>query len=237
MQRLLSLLKKRKKKDKQSKAPSGKNDDAYLIPHTSASPLSSVSLSHLSLSPLSSFSLLHFLSLVLGIFEWKFLDMDDDGDWITARYLLSSILGRNPLVVDYVDEESFPVEDPPPVAGGARGGRQAVVSQPPVVRATAGVAGTVCSVCTEEIAVADAVVRLPCAHWYHAGCISPWLGIRSTCPMCRAELPASDDAAEEGGGAGREKPPRAGRAGTSAGGGVRRDASYELLAGGGVLSG
>ncbi|KAL5201790.1 hypothetical protein ABZP36_036144 [Zizania latifolia] len=148
--------------------------------------------------------------------------MDDDGDWITARYLLSSILGRNPLVVDYVDEESFPVDDPPPAAG--RGGRGRVVSPPPVVRATARVAGTVCSVCTEEIAVADAVVRLPCAHWYHAGCISPWLGIRSTCPMCRAELPAKD------GGAVREKP---GAAGTSAGvAGVRRDTSYELLAGG-----
>ncbi|XP_006660439.1 E3 ubiquitin-protein ligase RNF181-like [Oryza brachyantha] len=165
--------------------------------------------------------------------------MDDDGDWITARYLLSSLLGRNPLVVDYVDEESFPVEEPPPAAAGE--GRQAqAVPQPPVVRATAGVAGTVCSVCTEEIAVEDAVVRLPCAHWYHAGCISPWLGIRGTCPMCRAELPANDDCAEEeGGSAGREKP-RAARAGTSVAGGVRRDASsYELIAGGGggVLSG
>lgn len=39
--------------------------------------------------------------------------MDDDGDWITARYLLASILGRDPMVVDYVDEESFPVDPPP----------------------------------------------------------------------------------------------------------------------------
>uniref|UniRef100_A0A0D9XBH8 RING-type domain-containing protein n=1 Tax=Leersia perrieri TaxID=77586 RepID=A0A0D9XBH8_9ORYZ len=150
--------------------------------------------------------------------------MDDDGDWITARYLLSSILGRNPLVVDYVDEESFPIEDDPPRGGGRK--------PPAVVRATARVAGTVCSVCTEEIAVADAVARLPCAHWYHAACISPWLGIRSTCPMCRAELPPNDEAAAAGA---REKP-RAARAGTSASAGVRRDASYDLLAGGGVLS-
>uniref|UniRef100_A0A0A9CVG5 RING-type domain-containing protein n=1 Tax=Arundo donax TaxID=35708 RepID=A0A0A9CVG5_ARUDO len=165
--------------------------------------------------------------------------MDDDGDWITARYLLSSILGRNPLVMDYVDEESFPV-DPPPAAGG-RAAAAPAISAPPAVSAPAGVAGTVCSVCTEEIAVADAAVRLPCAHWYHAGCIAPWLGIRSTCPMCRAELPPRENDA-----AGREKPrARAGAAagasvaGTSAGANARarRDASsYEYLAGG-VLSG
>ncbi|KAK3132519.1 hypothetical protein QOZ80_6AG0523490 [Eleusine coracana subsp. coracana] len=137
--------------------------------------------------------------------------MDDDGDWITARYLLSSILGRNPLVVDYIDEESFPVE-PPPRA-------QAQVppsSPPPAVKAPAGVAGTVCAVCTEDIAVADAVARLPCAHWYHHGCIAPWLGIRSTCPLCRAELPPrEDDAGEEEEEGGRVKPPSRSSAGGS----------------------
>jgi hypothetical protein len=176
--------------------------------------------------------------------------MDDDGDWITARYLLSSILGRNPLVVDYVDEESFPVVDPPspssPSSSGA-GSRRA--EAPPPVRAPAGVAGTVCAVCTEEIAAADAVVRLPCAHWYHHGCIAPWLGIRATCPMCRAELPPSepDDDEEAGGeGAGRAKPARTrgAAAGTSAGASAtataraRREAPHEYLAvAGGVLSG
>uniref|UniRef100_A0ACD5XUC0 Uncharacterized protein n=1 Tax=Avena sativa TaxID=4498 RepID=A0ACD5XUC0_AVESA len=156
--------------------------------------------------------------------------MDDDGDWITARYLLSSILGRNPLVVDRVDEESFPVDRPAPAARQQK--------PPPAVRATPGVAGTVCAVCTDEIAVADAVVRLPCAHWYHAGCIAPWLGIRSTCPMCRAELPSrEEDDAAEGGAVGRDKP-RHEAAGTSvAGAGVRRDASYGYLAAGSLLSG
>lgn len=158
------------------------------------------------------------------------MGMDDDGDWITARYLLSSILGRNPLVVDHVDEESFPVDHAP--AAGRGGPAEAPAWRPPpAVFAAPSVAGTVCAVCTEEIAVADPVVRLPCAHWYHAGCIAPWLGIRSTCPMCRAELPAR----EEAGGVGREKPRRA-EAGTS-GAGVRRDASYGYVAAGGVLSG
>ncbi|KAL6600564.1 hypothetical protein ACP70R_045364 [Stipagrostis hirtigluma subsp. patula] len=169
--------------------------------------------------------------------------MDDDGDWITARYLLSSILGRNALVVDTVDEESFPVHPPP-----ARGRAEAPAPPPPAVSAPAGVAGTVCAVCTEEIAAADAVARLPCAHWFHHGCIAPWLGIRSTCPLCRAELPprdAEDDDDAAGDAAGRGNKPRArasvavaSAAGTSAVAGARerRDAPYGYLAGG-LLSG
>ncbi|CAL4891342.1 unnamed protein product [Urochloa decumbens] len=156
--------------------------------------------------------------------------MDDDGDWITARYLLSSILGRNPLVVDYVDEESFPVA--PPAA--AEAAAPPAISAPPAVRAPACVAGTVCAVCTEEIAAADAVVRLPCAHWYHDGCIAPWLGIRGTCPVCRAELPPKDVAGERDGGGGttgRAKPARD-RSWTSdvvagASAPSRREAAYE----------
>jgi hypothetical protein len=89
--------------------------------------------------------------------------MDDDGDWITARYLLASILGRDPMVVDYVDEESFPV-DPPPARLAEAPVPAPAVSVLPAVRAPEGVAGTVCLVCTEETAAADAMVRLPCAH-------------------------------------------------------------------------
>ena len=155
--------------------------------------------------------------------------MDDDGDWITARYLLASILGRDPMVVDYVDEESFPV-DPPPARLAEAPAPAPAVSAPPAVRAPAGVAGTVCAVCTEEIAAADAVVRLPCAHWYHAGCIAPWLRIRNNCPTCRAELPRE-------GGAERPRPPAqhaaqlAEAAMETAGGRLRREASYTMLAG------
>ncbi|KAL6594293.1 hypothetical protein ACP70R_048486 [Stipagrostis hirtigluma subsp. patula] len=163
--------------------------------------------------------------------------MDDDGDWITARYLLSSILGRNALVVDTVDEESFPVD---PARAGAPAPPQP--PPPPAVSAPAGVAGTVCAVCTEEIAAADAVARLPCAHWFHHGCIAPWLGIRSTCPLCRAELPPPRDAEDDGAAAGRDHKPlaraAAAAAGTSAVAGARerRDAPYGHLAGG-LLSG
>ncbi|RWW85740.1 hypothetical protein BHE74_00005557 [Ensete ventricosum] len=52
---------------------------------------------------------------------------------------------------------------------------------------------TSCAVCKDGIATAEAAMRLPCSHIYHAGCILPWLGIRNTCPVCRHELPTEDD--------------------------------------------
>ncbi|KAG2642384.1 E3 ubiquitin-protein ligase SIRP1-like [Panicum virgatum] len=149
--------------------------------------------------------------------------MDGEMDWIAARFLLSTILGVHPLVVlddGGRDDEHFPVDDR---------GQRAVV--PTAVEAPEGVAGvSVCAVCTEEVAAGQAVVRLPCAHWYHAGCIAPWLRIRNNCPTCRAELPRE-------GGAERPRPPAqhaaqlAEAAMEMAGGRLRREASYTMLAG------
>ncbi|RCV29680.1 hypothetical protein SEVIR_6G029200v4 [Setaria viridis] len=150
--------------------------------------------------------------------------MDGEMDWIAARFLLSTILGVHPLVVlddGDRDDERFPVDD----------GVQQRVTVPAAVEAPEGVAGvSVCAVCTEEVAAGQAVVRLPCAHWYHAGCIAPWLRIRTTCPTCRAELPRE-------GGPERSRPAvvHAARlaevAMETAGGRLRREASYTMLAG------
>ncbi|CAN6162550.1 unnamed protein product [Urochloa humidicola] len=143
--------------------------------------------------------------------------MDGEMDWIAARFLLSTILGVHPLVVlddGGRDDENFPVDS---------GGQRQRVAVPAAVEAPEGVAGvSVCAVCTEEVAARQAVVRLPCAHWYHAGCIAPWLRIRTTCPTCRAELPLL-----EGGPRRRLAEPAV----ETAGGRLRREASYTMLAG------
>ncbi|CAL4898233.1 unnamed protein product [Urochloa decumbens] len=150
--------------------------------------------------------------------------MAGEMDWIAARFLLSTILGVHPLVALHDaggrdDDEHFPVDD------GSGGHQQRVASVPAAVEAPEGVAGvSVCAVCTEEVAAGQAVVRLPCAHWYHAGCIAPWLRIRTTCPTCRAELPLECGPVE------RPRPaPR--RLAETAGGRLRREASYTMLAG------
>ncbi|CAA7023485.1 unnamed protein product [Microthlaspi erraticum] len=53
-----------------------------------------------------------------------------------------------------------------------------------------------CAVCKEEMSVGKEVAELPCRHKYHSECIVPWLGIRNTCPVCRFELPSSDEELE-----------------------------------------
>ncbi|TVU10923.1 hypothetical protein EJB05_44478, partial [Eragrostis curvula] len=134
--------------------------------------------------------------------------MDGEMDWIAARFLLSTILGVHPLVVldDAArDDERFPVDDD----SAPR------VAVPAAVAAPEGIAGAaVCAVCTEDVAAGQAVVRLPCAHWYHAACIAPWLRIRTTCPTCRAEMPRHQAETE-----------------TAGGRLLRREASYTMLAG------
>ena len=51
----------------------------------------------------------------------------------------------------------------------------------------------VCSVCKEEFEVGNAILTLPCKHYFHKECISPWLTAHNSCPSCRFELPTDDE--------------------------------------------
>ena len=48
-----------------------------------------------------------------------------------------------------------------------------------------------CSVCKSEFELNDVATLLPCRHYFHDGCIQPWLERANSCPLCRAELPRS----------------------------------------------
>ncbi|XP_023225850.1 E3 ubiquitin-protein ligase RNF181-like isoform X4 [Centruroides vittatus] len=54
-----------------------------------------------------------------------------------------------------------------------------------------------CPVCMKEFEEGDIGKQLPCQHLFHASCISPWLNITNTCPVCRDELPTDDPDYEE----------------------------------------
>ena len=53
-----------------------------------------------------------------------------------------------------------------------------------------------CSICLMEVTEGQDTILLPCGHMFHDGCVTKWLGIHNTCPLCRFEL-ATDNAEYE----------------------------------------
>jgi len=47
---------------------------------------------------------------------------------------------------------------------------------------------TECALCLEEYSSGEVVMKLPCKHIFHEGCIGPWLVKSLTCPLCNAEV-------------------------------------------------
>ncbi|KAH6825174.1 hypothetical protein C2S53_008720 [Perilla frutescens var. hirtella] len=52
-----------------------------------------------------------------------------------------------------------------------------------------------CSICLEELGGGGGggeVLRMPCLHVFHGGCIKKWLRRSHYCPLCRYEMPTED---------------------------------------------
>ncbi|GAY39878.1 RING-type E3 ubiquitin transferase [Citrus sinensis] len=58
-----------------------------------------------------------------------------------------------------------------------------------------------CAVCLEEFEIGNEAKEMPCKHKFHGECIMPWLEVRSSCPVCRFQVP-SDDFKIQGNGSG-----------------------------------
>jgi len=48
--------------------------------------------------------------------------------------------------------------------------------------------GIVCPICLDTMGIGSSVTRLPCKHFYHKACLTPWLNNHNSCPTCRYEL-------------------------------------------------
>lgn len=49
-----------------------------------------------------------------------------------------------------------------------------------------------CSICHESFVELDVVLKLPCRHMYHEGCVVSWLETHNTCPLCRHDMPIQE---------------------------------------------
>ena len=49
-----------------------------------------------------------------------------------------------------------------------------------------------CSICHESVSVAPDRIQLVCLHVFHCKCLSRWLSLFLTCPVCRAAVDLND---------------------------------------------
>lgn len=50
-----------------------------------------------------------------------------------------------------------------------------------------------CAICKEGIEVGAILIKFPCYHIFHEGCILTWLNRRNSCPTCRFEIRTDDE--------------------------------------------
>ncbi|RAL53935.1 hypothetical protein DM860_004406 [Cuscuta australis] len=50
-----------------------------------------------------------------------------------------------------------------------------------------------CLICAKEFELDGEVKILPCKHVFHSDCILQWLEMKSTCPVCKFQLPTQED--------------------------------------------
>jgi len=47
---------------------------------------------------------------------------------------------------------------------------------------------TRCVICVDEMGVGEKASVLPCSHFFHGECVTPWLKQHNTCPVCRRSV-------------------------------------------------
>lgn len=46
-----------------------------------------------------------------------------------------------------------------------------------------------CTICMEELESDERAKQAPCGHVFHSKCISRWLSLHNSCPLCRLTIP------------------------------------------------
>lgn len=59
---------------------------------------------------------------------------------------------------------------------------------------TVAAAGYSCSVCMERFGSGADAKQIPCGHIFHSNCISHWVSLHNSCPLCRSSVNNSNSA-------------------------------------------
>lgn len=54
-----------------------------------------------------------------------------------------------------------------------------------------------CAICMEDFRLHEEAKKLPCKHYFHQPCITEWLKLHGTCPVCRKNLNGEDTSQRE----------------------------------------
>jgi hypothetical protein len=73
-------------------------------------------------------------------------------------------------------------------AGSSRGSNATASNERGSARVSASGMDDACSICYETYLGSDMLTVLPCGHFFHGACISPWLLSNGSCPQCRFNL-------------------------------------------------
>ncbi|KAK3990679.1 hypothetical protein QBC44DRAFT_324593 [Cladorrhinum sp. PSN332] len=98
--------------------------------------------------------------------------------------------------------------------GGAPPASQAAIEKLVVKELDEGMLGgdgtSKCVVCVEDMAKGEKATVLPCSHFFHGECVTPWLKEHNTCPVCRRSIEQEDPVKNKAAVFGPERPPTMG---------------------------
>ncbi|KAK4189803.1 hypothetical protein QBC35DRAFT_121400 [Podospora australis] len=102
----------------------------------------------------------------------------------------NAILGDAVYSQEAFDRIISQLRDQTPV-GGAPPASQAAIDKLPLRELEE---ESKCVVCVEDMPKGEKVAVLPCTHSFHGECVTPWLKLHNTCPVCRrsVEMDESD---------------------------------------------
>ncbi|PGH16883.1 hypothetical protein AJ79_01527 [Helicocarpus griseus UAMH5409] len=71
-----------------------------------------------------------------------------------------------------------------------------------------------CGICMDNVEPESEISMLPCKHWFHSSCITPWLNEHNTCPHCRGTLKPNEGEQQQASGSRSDSTPEPSSSGT-----------------------